>query len=626
MTQSSLCDKGRQVDCRSASRSLLIKNVSNDARDRLTWRWQKGAATTLADFGAPTGTTAYALCLYAGTSTAAIAAADIAPSAKLWSAKGTRGFRYRDPSGSSDGIRKVILEAGVAGKAKVVVRGEGANLPAVPAGPLPLAVTAQLVNNATDVCFEDVYDDAVVKENDAERFTASTITTDLYVAASGSLNGRGSVANPYRRITDAVVRARAERTSGTIPSNKRIRIHVAPGTYIGSFDPIALQNHPEYEVLPIILNVPQLAVLGATVLVRDERGLPTAAAPEGETIFEPDRSLDQSQNLFLVTRTTDGAVGDGVTIEGFVLDGKGEVRYPNLPVFVDRVSDFRIANNLIQHGSFGVTTRLASGTIEGNLLMQNAEAGAVATGGSIAQPARVLVYANRVTGNGQHGIMTMGTATLYLMDRGSNPLELLPLQTAFDRNDLEDLRNIPDTLAVTVSGNDFSHYSVFGIRHLAVVPLLPNINAPCSGPLSYQTQDASQPLTAVLTANVLGNTFDGSGRWGLGMSPGFPCRTDPRLLMLTFAGSFEGNTFAASLHPPALFTFTAWSFEIFPGVLNDFGFARESSYQITDADGELAGFDYVNPVMDPLTSVVLNNTFTVNGVEVPLGTSITTPH
>jgi hypothetical protein len=436
---------------------------------------------------------------------------------------------------------------------------------------------------------------------------------DLCVSKSGSLNGNGSVWNPYRRITDAVVRARAERAAA--PTGDEIRIHVAAGTYVGSFDATQLQNHPEYETLPIILNVPKLVVRGATVLARDAAGLATGST-KSATILVPDMPLDQNQNLFLVTRTTDGAVGNGVTIEGFVLDGKGEVRYPNLPVFVDRVSNFKIRNNLIQHGSFGVTTRLASGTIDGNLLMQNAEAGAVATGGSIAQPATVLVHANRVTGNGLHGIMTMATATLFLMDRGTNALEIEPLQTAFDRNDPDDLRNIPDTLAVTVSGNDFSHYSVFGIRLMAVIPQPPIGN--CSGPLSYQTQDATQPLTAVLTANVLGNTFDGGGRWGLGMSPGFPCRNDPRHLIITFAGSFEGNAFAASGRPPALFTFTAWS-----GVSPSFGFARESSYQVTDADGDLAGFDYNNPSMDPLTGVVLNNTLTVNGVEVPHGTIIT---
>ena len=44
---------------------------------------------------------------------------------------------------------------------------------------------------------------------------------------------------------------------------------------------------------------------------------------------------------------------------------------------------------------------------------------------------------------------------------------------------------------------------------------------------------------------------------------------------------------------------------------------------MTDRDGELAGFDYDNPLMDPLAETVLNNALTVNGVEVPHGTSIT---
>jgi len=80
----SLCDMGRQSHCRSAGTSrLLIKNSANDAEDGLAWQWRKGAATTLADLGMPTDTTAYALCIYAGDSTAAIAEADIAASATL---------------------------------------------------------------------------------------------------------------------------------------------------------------------------------------------------------------------------------------------------------------------------------------------------------------------------------------------------------------------------------------------------------------------------------------------------------------------------------------------------------------------------------------------------------------
>jgi hypothetical protein len=121
---------------------------------------------------------------------------------------------------------------------------------------------------------------------------------------------------------------------GRLPTGDEIRIHVAPGTYVGSFDPAQLQQHPEYEVLPIILNVPKLAVLGSTVLVRDERGLPTATSTASESIVEPDTPLARNQYLILVTRTADGAVGDGVTVDGLVLDGRAEVAVdPGADVF-----------------------------------------------------------------------------------------------------------------------------------------------------------------------------------------------------------------------------------------------------------------------------------------------------
>src|SRR5262245_58251748 len=362
-----LCAAGLRMNCQTAGRTRLIINTT--PRKRLAWTWLKGAATTLDSFGAPTDSTAYALCIYAGTSSAAVAEIDVAASATLWHPTSTSGCNYRDPHGTSDGIRNVILKAGTAGEAKALVRGGGANLPSVPAGPLPLPVTAQLVNSATGVCFEEVYDDAVVTENDAARFKASTMATDLYVAASGSLNGRGSVAHPYRRITDAVVRARAERAAGAIHPNERIHIHVAPGTYVGSFNPTELQAHPEYEVLPIIVNVPRLALLGSTVLTRDERGLPTATSPGSESIVASDTRLAacdtrlvRCQYLLLVTRTADGAVGDGVRVDGLVFDGKDGAD-PGADVLIDRVSEFRFTNNLVERSAFGVMTRLASGTI-----------------------------------------------------------------------------------------------------------------------------------------------------------------------------------------------------------------------------------------------------------------------
>ena len=170
----SLCGAGLQAGCRAAGGShLVIRGPRDHGRGSFSWGWLKGAATTLEDFGAPTGTTAYGLCIYAGTSTAAIGEADVAPSARLWRSEGTTGFRYRARSPGSNGVRKVILEAGAAGNAKVAVRGGGATLPDLPPGPLPLPVTVQLVNGANNVCFEATYDGAGVARNDAEKVRAA---------------------------------------------------------------------------------------------------------------------------------------------------------------------------------------------------------------------------------------------------------------------------------------------------------------------------------------------------------------------------------------------------------------------------------------------------------------------
>jgi hypothetical protein len=107
------------------------------------------------------------------------------------------------------------------------------------------------------------------------------------------------------------------------------------------------------------------------------------------------------------------------------------------------------------------------------------------------------------------------------------------------------------------------------------------------------------------------------------MEAGFPNRIDPRRLVVTFVGSFEGNSFAGNGRAAALFDFTRWDVSL--GIQSPlvYKFVEGSTYQVTDIDGKLAGFDYDHPLMDPVSGTVLDNTFTVNGVEVPHGTSIT---
>src|SRR6185369_12880090 len=73
--------------CRTAQKNLLlIKNKADNSKDKLIWKWIKGAATTTAEFADPRATAEYALCIYAGTTDALVAQVHIPPSNTKWKA------------------------------------------------------------------------------------------------------------------------------------------------------------------------------------------------------------------------------------------------------------------------------------------------------------------------------------------------------------------------------------------------------------------------------------------------------------------------------------------------------------------------------------------------------------
>src|SRR5438874_7801312 len=109
------------------------------------------------------------------------------------------------------------------------------------------------------------------------QFASQVLAEDLYVSAAASSTGNGSAASPYWRITDAVNRARYDRHNAIIPASETIVIHVAPGTYTGSYNPPGSAR--QMELLPVVLNMPNVVLSGATVLALDARGLPTGVVP-----------------------------------------------------------------------------------------------------------------------------------------------------------------------------------------------------------------------------------------------------------------------------------------------------------------------------------------------------------
>ena len=150
-----------------AGKSALSLRVSDDgSRDSLKWKWKKGAATSISEFGDPVdGADGYAVCLYDE-----LADVPYLASEQLVDAGGTcagkdcwkgnaRLFKFKNKTGDgSDGITNLKMKEGTDGKAFVGIKGKGPAL-ALPALPLLVdsQLTMQLISEATAGCWEAGY-------------------------------------------------------------------------------------------------------------------------------------------------------------------------------------------------------------------------------------------------------------------------------------------------------------------------------------------------------------------------------------------------------------------------------------------------------------------------------------
>jgi uncharacterized delta-60 repeat protein len=153
--------------CRTAEKSyFLMRNRSDSIKDKLLWKWSKGASTSQAEFADPTTTADYALCVYSGTTSALVGESVIPAGASTWSVLGTTGYRYTDHTAAAGGIAKLVLKGSAQNTASVRVRGKGAALPVLPR-PLTAPVTVQLVNGDNELCWGAAFSDSQLLTNDA---------------------------------------------------------------------------------------------------------------------------------------------------------------------------------------------------------------------------------------------------------------------------------------------------------------------------------------------------------------------------------------------------------------------------------------------------------------------------
>ena len=65
-----LCGALPSAGCRGTlplGAALKIKNITPDSKDQFQWKWNTGDATTFAEYGDPTTSTTYVICIYDGS-------------------------------------------------------------------------------------------------------------------------------------------------------------------------------------------------------------------------------------------------------------------------------------------------------------------------------------------------------------------------------------------------------------------------------------------------------------------------------------------------------------------------------------------------------------------------------
>ena len=140
------------------------------AKGSWRWSWNFGDATTAADYGQPLTGTSYSLCVYdhVGATPVLVMNAFASPGSN-WRSKGGVKFSYSNRTPPSDGISRIRLKTGIAGKAniKVGARGNPIDMP-----PMPLVedtnVTVQFLG-LHGPCWEAEYP-APAKRNTATKY------------------------------------------------------------------------------------------------------------------------------------------------------------------------------------------------------------------------------------------------------------------------------------------------------------------------------------------------------------------------------------------------------------------------------------------------------------------------
>lgn len=177
----------------------------------------------------------------------------------------------------------------------------------------------------------------------------------------------------FRRITDALAAARAVRLARNELEQAacRITIAVAPGTVTGT---TTESSDPATEKFPLVIDIPDITLRGATTLQLDASGRPTGATDGADvTTLTPVPALagggmQVSEQILVINGHPNGSKGHGAIVEGFVLQsGRAatDTTVGGIGILTMRVNDVAIRGNRFENNLISaVDMRASSGLVE----------------------------------------------------------------------------------------------------------------------------------------------------------------------------------------------------------------------------------------------------------------------
>ena len=138
----------------SGGSSLVLSQKSPPDRSRMVWKWSKGTATTKMEFGDPTTTDGYTLCLYdAGALVSTSRVIGSCTRKPCWVDTST-GFVFQNTSLQPSGVQRLKLVAGlVDGTAREIFNGKGASLALPDPSGLTGPLDVQLRRSGSSLCW-----------------------------------------------------------------------------------------------------------------------------------------------------------------------------------------------------------------------------------------------------------------------------------------------------------------------------------------------------------------------------------------------------------------------------------------------------------------------------------------